>query len=143
MRVQLVVMRDSEEESWTLLGEDHGPVESVERFLSYLVSIEKSPNTVKAYAHDLKDWFIYLAGRGLDWRRGVLHPPSEAKRRGGRSREANARATRKEGHRSVGGARQRPEPEREHGQGWLLRLGLPAGAHFRKSSGHELGVRRE
>jgi integrase/recombinase XerD len=72
MRVQRVVMRDSEEESWTLLGEDHGPVESVERFLSYLVSIEKSPNTVKAYAHDLKDWFTYLAGHGLDWRRATL-----------------------------------------------------------------------
>jgi integrase/recombinase XerD len=72
MRVQRVVMRDSEEESWTLLAEDHGPVESVERFLSYLVSIEKSPNTVKAYAHDLKDWFTYLAGHGLDWRRATL-----------------------------------------------------------------------
>ncbi|MEU0374969.1 site-specific integrase [Streptomyces sp. NPDC006283] len=22
----------------------------------------------KAYAHDLKDWLVYLAGRGLDWR---------------------------------------------------------------------------
>lgn len=63
MRVQRVVMRDSGEESWTLLAEDHGPVESVERFLSYLASIEKSPNTVKAYAHDLKDWFIYLDAR--------------------------------------------------------------------------------
>jgi integrase/recombinase XerD len=72
MRVQRVVMRDSEEESWTLLAEDHGPVESVERFLSYLVPIEKSPNTVKAYAHDLKDWFTYLAGHGLDWRRATL-----------------------------------------------------------------------
>jgi integrase/recombinase XerD len=72
MRVQRVVMRDSEEESWTLLAEDHGPVEPVERFLSYLVSIEKSPNTVKIYAHDLKDWFVYLAGHGLDWRRATL-----------------------------------------------------------------------
>ena len=27
-------------------------------------SIERSPNTVKAYAHDLKDWFVFLAGRG-------------------------------------------------------------------------------
>ena len=31
--------------------------------------IERSPNTVKAYAHDLKDWFVFLAERGLDWRR--------------------------------------------------------------------------
>ncbi|MGH3755993.1 MAG: site-specific integrase, partial [Pseudonocardiaceae bacterium] len=25
-----------------------------------------------AYAHDLKDWFTYLAGHGLDWRRATL-----------------------------------------------------------------------
>ena len=41
--------------------------EPAERFLGYLASIEKSPNTVKAYAHDLKDWFTYLAGDDLDW----------------------------------------------------------------------------
>jgi integrase len=61
-------MQDSEFESWTLLGDDHRPVEPVERFLVYLASIEKSPNTIKAYAHDLKDWLTYLDGRGLDWR---------------------------------------------------------------------------
>jgi integrase/recombinase XerD len=72
MRVQRVVMRDSGEESWTLLGEDHSPAEPVERFLSYLSSIEKSPNTINAYAHDLKDWFTYLAGHGLDWRSATL-----------------------------------------------------------------------
>ena len=68
MRVQRVLMPGSGAESWTLLGDDQVPVEPVERFLSYLASIEKSPNTVKAYAHDLKDWFTYLAGHGLDWR---------------------------------------------------------------------------
>jgi integrase/recombinase XerD len=68
MRVQRVLMPGSEAESWTLLGDDQVPVEPVERFLGYLTSIEKSPNTVKAYAHDLKDWFSYLAGHDLDWR---------------------------------------------------------------------------
>ena len=62
MRVHRVLMPGLGEESWTLLGDDHVPVEPVERFLSYLASAEKSPNTVKAYAHDLKDWFTYLAG---------------------------------------------------------------------------------
>jgi integrase/recombinase XerD len=57
MRVQRVLMRGSEAESWTLLGGDQVPLEPVERFLAYLTSIERSPNTVKAYAHDLKDWF--------------------------------------------------------------------------------------
>ena len=64
MRVQRVVIPDSGRESWTLLGDDLRPVEPVERFLAYLASVEKSPNTVKAYAHDLKDWWTYLAGRG-------------------------------------------------------------------------------
>ncbi len=67
MRVQRVLMPGSEAESWTLLGGDQVPVEPVERFLGYLTSIEKSPNTVKGYAHDLKDWFTYLAGHDLDW----------------------------------------------------------------------------
>ena len=68
MRVQRVLMPGSEVESWTVLGEDQVPVEPVERFLAFLTAIERSPNTIKAYAHDLKDWFVFLAGRGLDWR---------------------------------------------------------------------------
>src|SRR5438132_10890549 len=67
MRVQRVLMPGSVAESWTLLGDDQVLFEPVERFLGYLASIERSPNTVKAYAHDLKDWFTYLAGHGLDW----------------------------------------------------------------------------
>ena len=59
-------------ESWTVLGEDHVPLEPVERFLGYLASIERSPNTVKAYAHDLKDWFSFLAAQRLDWQTVTL-----------------------------------------------------------------------
>lgn len=42
-------------ESWTLLGSDLRPVGPVESFLAFLSAVERSPNTVKAYAHDLKD----------------------------------------------------------------------------------------
>src|ERR1700757_2085076 len=59
----------SSRESWTVLGDDDAPVEPIERYLAYLADIERSPNTVKAYAHDLKDWFVFLTDRGLDWRR--------------------------------------------------------------------------
>lgn len=72
MRVQRVVMPGSGLESWTVLGPDHVPLEPVERFLSYLASVERSPNTVKAYAHDLKDWFTFLALHGLDWRSATV-----------------------------------------------------------------------
>ena len=35
-------------------------------------SIERAPNTVKAYAHDLKDWFTILGRQGVDWRSVTL-----------------------------------------------------------------------
>jgi site-specific recombinase XerD len=65
--VRRVVLPASGRESWTVLGDDDVPVAPVERYLAYLSDIERSPNTVKAYAHDLKDWFGFLAVRNLDW----------------------------------------------------------------------------
>ena len=67
MLVQRVLPPAARRESWTVLGDD-GPVQPIERYLAYLTDIERSPNTVKAYAHDLKDWFVFLTRRGLDWR---------------------------------------------------------------------------
>jgi site-specific recombinase XerD len=66
VRVQRVVM-PWDAVSWTVLEDDGNPVGAVDRFLGFLSSSEKSPNTVKSYAHDLKDWFSYLSGRGLAW----------------------------------------------------------------------------
>ena len=68
MLVQRVLMPASSLESWTVLGDDDLPVAAIERYLAYLTDIERSPNTIKAYAHDLKDYFTFLDGRGLDWR---------------------------------------------------------------------------
>lgn len=70
MRVQRVLSPGSEE-SWTLLGDDHLPVPAVESFLAHLHDQRRSPNTVRAYAYDLQDYFTYLHGRGLDW--SALH----------------------------------------------------------------------
>ena len=57
MLVARVISPVSSRESWTVLGDDDAPVAPIERYLAYLTDIERSPNTVKAYAHDLKDWF--------------------------------------------------------------------------------------
>jgi hypothetical protein len=51
MFVQKVAPPGSRVESWTVLGDDDAPVAAVESYLSYLSDIERSPNTVKAYAH--------------------------------------------------------------------------------------------
>jgi site-specific recombinase XerD len=77
MHVARVAMPASRVESWTVLGEDDVPVEPIERFLAYLTDIERSPNTVRAYAHDLKDYWVFLAGRGLDWREVRLEDVGE------------------------------------------------------------------
>jgi integrase/recombinase XerD len=69
MRVQRVASLDADEQSWTVLGDDWRPVMPVEQFLAHLSDQRRSPNTVKAYAHDLKDYFEYLERRSLAWDR--------------------------------------------------------------------------
>jgi integrase/recombinase XerD len=77
MQVQRVAMPAARVESWTVLGDDDVPVEPVERYLAYLTGIERSPNTVKGYAYDLKDFWVFLARRGLDWREVRLEDVGE------------------------------------------------------------------
>lgn len=72
MIVQRVVMPITEAESWMLLGDDLEPVEPVEQYLAYLCAIERSPNTVRAYAQSLKLWFEFLAARGVVWDRAEV-----------------------------------------------------------------------
>jgi integrase/recombinase XerD len=75
--VQPVEMPGTGTRSWTVLGNDDMPVVPAERFLAYLTDIERSPNTVKAYAHDLKDFWEFLGRRGLDWREARLEDVGE------------------------------------------------------------------
>ena len=65
--VQRVAMPFGDPESWTVVGADAGAVEPVEMFLAHLHAVERSPNTVRAYAHDLRDWFEFCDRSGLVW----------------------------------------------------------------------------
>jgi site-specific recombinase XerD len=67
MRVQRVAMPYGEPESWTVVDGEWSVVEPVEAFLSHLHAVERSPNTVNAYAHDLRDYFEFLGQVGLEW----------------------------------------------------------------------------
>jgi integrase/recombinase XerD len=66
--VQRVLMPVTDAESWTLLGDDGAVVEPADQYLAYLTAIERSPNTVRAYAVSLKLWFEFLSRAGLDWK---------------------------------------------------------------------------
>jgi integrase/recombinase XerD len=66
-RVQRVAMPFGETDSWTVLDGGWSVVEPAEAFLAHLHAVERSPNTVKAYAHDLRDFFEFLGQAGLGW----------------------------------------------------------------------------
>src|SRR5487761_1394681 len=74
MFVHPVVIPGSGTRSWTVLGDGDVPVV---RFLAYLTGIGRSPNTVKAYAHDLKDYWCFIGVRALDWREARLESAGE------------------------------------------------------------------
>lgn len=67
LRVQRVTMTYGDAESWMVLDSGGSVVEPVEAFLSHLHAVERSPNTVRAYAHDLRDYFEFVGQVGLDW----------------------------------------------------------------------------
>ena len=67
MIVQRVVMPVTDAVSWTVV-DDGVPVEPAEKYLAYLAALERSPNTVRAYALSLKLWFEFLAAVEVDWR---------------------------------------------------------------------------
>jgi integrase/recombinase XerD len=52
--------------SWTVVDERGIPIPA-DDFLAYLGAIEQSPNTQRAYAHDLKHFFTYLADSDLSY----------------------------------------------------------------------------
>jgi integrase/recombinase XerD len=61
------MMPDGGGRSWTVVHDDGIPVEPVESYLSFLWSIERSPNTVRAYATSLKFWFEFCERRSICW----------------------------------------------------------------------------
>jgi len=67
MLVHRVVMPVTEALSWTVLADDGEPVEPVESYLAHLAALERSPETVRAYAFGLKAYFEFLAAHDVVW----------------------------------------------------------------------------
>lgn len=59
---------NTQEIVWLMLdNENYQVVEPIQRYLTYL-SLSKSPNTVEAYAYDLKAWWTFIDKKHLEWR---------------------------------------------------------------------------
>jgi integrase/recombinase XerD len=77
VRVQRVGAAPGGEVSYTVLGADGLPVDSVEAYLAHLSVVGRAPNTVAGYAHDLRDFVEWLGLRGLDYRAVSLEQVGE------------------------------------------------------------------
>lgn len=77
MIAQRLVMPVSGTVSWTVVDEDLRPVGPAERYLAHLAAIERSPNTIRAYAHSLAMWFGFLARRSAEWSSAEVDDVSE------------------------------------------------------------------
>ena len=53
--------------SWLVLDNNHLPIKPITEFIRYLNNVDKSPFTVKSYAHHLKLFWEFLDSKQLDW----------------------------------------------------------------------------
>lgn len=68
MLVQKGKLPDSNRFVWIVLDDDYLPVEPIQKYIYYLDSLDKSPNTIRTYAHNLKLFWEFLKDKQLDWR---------------------------------------------------------------------------
>ncbi|MGH3287279.1 MAG: tyrosine-type recombinase/integrase [Streptosporangiaceae bacterium] len=62
------VMSGGGAHSWTVLGGDGLPFGPAEAYLAHLTALERSPNTLRAYAHSLQMWLEFLDRQQSGWR---------------------------------------------------------------------------
>lgn len=68
MKVQRIALPYTGRITWIVLDDGFSPVAPIQDFLAYLNNIERSPNTVRAYAYHLKLFWEYIQAGKLDWR---------------------------------------------------------------------------
>jgi integrase/recombinase XerD len=69
MLVQKGQLPNSSRPIWLVLDDDYQPIEPISAYLRYLNSLEKSPNTVRTYAYNLKLYWEFLSHKQIDWQK--------------------------------------------------------------------------
>jgi hypothetical protein len=62
---------------WMVLDSDYLPVTPIQKYFRYLDSLDRSPNTIKTYACNLKLYWEFLTNKNLDWTQVTLENLSE------------------------------------------------------------------
>jgi integrase len=67
MKVQRVYLAEHDRVTWLVLGNDYFPIRPIQEYLTYLENLERSPHTIRSYAHHLRLYWQYLQEAGLAW----------------------------------------------------------------------------
>lgn len=70
-------LRENGAPIWLVLDDSYRPVAPVMRYLRHLESLQRSVNTLRAYAFDLKLFWEFLREQALDWRHVKLETLAE------------------------------------------------------------------
>ncbi len=62
---------------WLVLDNDYLPIEPISKYLRYLNTLERSPNTIEGYARNLKLYWEFLNDNSLNWQTVNLEQLSE------------------------------------------------------------------
>lgn len=65
MKVQRVRLPDRV--AWMVLDDNYEPIQPILSYLKFLADLDRSPNTIRAYAHHLKLFWEYLRDEHLSW----------------------------------------------------------------------------
>ncbi len=52
---------------WTVIDDNYLPIQPIQEFLTYLKHLERSPHTIRAYAHHLRLFWEYLSTIQTTW----------------------------------------------------------------------------
>ncbi len=66
MKIQKIIL-GSNKCSWLVLDDNYLPIPIIQNFIRYITNIEKSPNTIRAYAHHLKLYWQFLKKINKGW----------------------------------------------------------------------------
>lgn len=77
MKVQKGRLPDSHRTVWMVLDDNYLSIQPIQKYLRYLESLERSPNTIESYARNLKLFWEFLQDSRLDWRQVTIETLSE------------------------------------------------------------------
>jgi len=67
MKVQRVRLPETNQMTWLVLDDDYVPIQPILSYLTFLQDLARSPNTLRAVAHHLKQFWDYLRDAHLCW----------------------------------------------------------------------------